>query len=292
MEKKYFDNWIHDRLNSNINDDTLKIKEEYEKYLSIYPKDYIANLSYCNALVTLGEIEEAKKVIEYVELFAYNDLGFLKNKKNKEFLVKDLAFCKIKLLVHEERYQELYDFCIKNADELDSLNITQVIYYCKKKMGYLEREFRENKPYLIRQIIRYNYNDFWCHIRKHRMEYVFDSDTAGLSVFNEGFPIELVIEEVRKHIANNPGLFVGFVDDKYTFRYDGCGRLNNKVVSYFTVITFHGTDDLITIYPISDKPINYIDLNYVADMVKHDDNKIKRLSRTDKFNQRYMKKEV
>ena len=76
MEKKYFDNWIHDRLNSNINDDTLKIKEEYEKYLSIYPKDYIANLSYCNALVTLGEIEEAKKVIEYVELFAYNDLGF------------------------------------------------------------------------------------------------------------------------------------------------------------------------------------------------------------------------
>ena len=102
-------------------------------------------------------------------------------------------------------------------------------------------------------------------------------------IFNEDFPVSKVLEELKKYIPSKKSIFSMYAD-KYTFKYDFCGRVNNKVSDFFRVVTFHNENKLLTMYPVSyGSELDYIDLNYL----KEEKNSIKRLSRIDKFNQRY-----
>ena len=70
------------------------------------------------------------------------------------------------------------------------------------------------------------------------------------------------------------------------FKYDNAGRISNKSVDYFRLVTIHGTNAFITMYPMHHgASLPYTDLNYLNEDYKN--NNVKRLSRVDKFYNKY-----
>ena len=72
----------------------------------------------------------------------------------------------------------------------------------------------------------------------------------------------------------------------YVFKYDNCGKHDNKIANYFKIICFHNTQDYITMFPCSNcENLPYVDLNYLVN--SNDIPKVKTLSQIEKFNKRY-----
>lgn len=114
-------------------------------------------------------------------------------------------------------------------------------------------------------------------------------DNPNKNIFSIDFPLTKVLEEIKKYIPSSQCFHHGFFDVRYFFKYDNCGRENNKITDYFVVSCFNNSPNIITMCPSSRYQIgNCIDLNYL----KNDDEKTKskRLSQIDKFNQKYTKK--
>ena len=102
-------------------------------------------------------------------------------------------------------------------------------------------------------------------------------------MFLSDFPLTKVIDEVKKIIPSQEHLFSdGLVSEKYFFKYDGCGRVDNKITDYLMAVSIQNTKKIISIHPsLSGENFNYIDLNYLRE------EKTKKISRIDKFNQKY-----
>ena len=88
-------------------------------------------------------------------------------------------------------------------------------------------------------------------------------------------------------IPNENKLSWGFIEDTYIFKYDGCGRDNDRLVDYFKVVTFKNSKDIITMCPSCDcEEFSHVDLNYLNDK---EEQKVKKISQIDKFYKRYYK---
>ena len=256
MGKRLFDTWEQKKLCSLINDDPVDARARFEKYILEYPDDYVAYPYYANALLTLGDSLECEVVLEHVKKLIYGDKKFISNKSSMNFILENISFVELKLLMYKEDYPAVYRYLKENREHLTFVELSQIEFLCRKKNNYLKTRDKSNKSYLFRQIIEYDYDDFIDHIEKHQAKYVMDTDTANLNTFNLEFPLEKVLEEVKKNIPSDKSLFVGFIQDRYTFKYDGCGRINGKLVDYFDVVTFHNTTDFITMYPTDEVRTN------------------------------------
>lgn len=261
-------------------------KKQLEEYLKKYPKDYSTYPYYASILITLGNFEEAEKVLEYAE----NTLNKSKDYKSKSIRQKNIITTKIRLLAYQEKYEELYQLCSKCYKELQKLEIGTIYFYSRKKTGRLSLEQRETNSYSFRQITEYKESDFLDHIKKHLSEYNQNIEEPNKNLFIPGFKIIETIEEVKKYLLSDKRIFPDFYDDVYIFRYDNCGTENNKTVNFFKVICFHNTKDIITMCPVSENlNIPYIDLNHLNEDTKqvNENIKVRRLSQIEKFNQRY-----
>ena len=201
-----------------------------------------------------------------------------------------------------KKYQELYTQYIEpisginvvdNFDldvllekqSIKNIGLMGIKLTCWKKLGKMRKMNRDKYKYLYKQIIEYNENDFLTHIEKHLMSYNDLDDRLNGSVFVSGFNVNEILAEIKKYIPSENGLCTGTLENIYVFKYDECGRVNNKLVDYFQVVALHDTCELITMYPIDyGEFLPYVDLNY---MNKLDTPKVKRRSQIDKFNQRF-----
>ena len=287
METIYFNKFELNSALTYINSDPKETKLRLEAYIKKYPKDYSAYPYYSSVLVILGRFNDAEKVLKYVSDVLYNDKKIV-NKKDKLQLIKgDLIFSKLKLLFYQEKYDEAYNYCLQNFKELTKKDVTvgKLIFYCKKKLGRLEHNKKMPKSYIYRQIVHYEESIFLEHIKKHLADYNVDTDTPNKNIFISSFPLCEVLSEVKKYILSSERLYNGFLEDVYIFKYNNCGRDNNKVTNFFKVVCFHNTNEFITMLPISDgENLPYIDLNY---LITDNKPKIQRLSQRDKFNKRY-----
>lgn len=286
MQDKYFNSFEFRRALECRKKDPILARTLFEEYLKKYPKDYSAYLYYCSILVILGELELALSVLNYIEQVCNQDKYFCQSEK-MEKLKHNIFFTKIKLLCYQEKNEELYKVCNDNMDELVGTNLNSVFFYAKKKTGRISEEKRDKNPYLFRQIIKYEEEDFFNHIKKHLFEYNENAICPNETIFELNFPIKEVLEEIKKYIPSNKRIYPGFFEDVYFFKYNSCGRLNKKVVNYFKVVCFHNSTDFITMCPTNGNDnLPYIDLNY---LIKENPVKVKRLSQLEKFNQRYNK---
>lgn len=286
MKANYFNKWEIKQALSNSKSDPLEAKYMLEEYLSKYPRDYTIYTYYSAVLITLGEFDKAEKVINSVEHMASKDEEF-NNKLNKvDLLKKSILFNKIKLLCYQEKYKELLQLYSNNISETKHMDVNQIEVYCKKKMGELNINKDALYPYLFRQIIKYEESDFLNHIKKHLADYNQNVDTPNKNIFVPNFPIDIVVEEIKKYIPSDKAMFPRLIEDIYMFKYNGCGKENNKLTDYFKVVCFHNTSDFITILPVSEgRELKYVDLNY---LIPIDENvKVKRLSQIEKFNNKY-----
>jgi len=287
MKNKYYNEWEFKQAISFIETNPLISKLKLEKYLEKYSQDYSAYIYYISVLITLGEFTIAEEILKSIE----NSMKQLKI--STKYLDKksiDIVTVKLRLLSYQEKYDELYKCYQENIQEIQnmSLEINPLIFYCKKMLGIIDPKAREryNKTYLFRQIARYEEKDFLEHIQKHQANYNLDNTKLNPAIFDANFPLNDILTEIKKHIPSESVLYAHFYTDVYIFKFDGCGTVDNKLTDFFKVICFHNTNQVVTMYPSTDcQELPHIDLNY---LMKNDNNpKIKRLSQTDKFNQRY-----
>lgn len=128
--------------------------------------------------------------------------------------------------------------------------------------------------------------DFLSYIQKHTADYNMNLDNPNPCIFTPDFPLEEIVEEVKKRIPSNDRLCYGFFEDTYVFQYDDCGRVENRPVDFFKVIAFDQENSgLITMYPAKEcEELPSINLNYMAPKTYQ---KKKTLSQIEKFNRRY-----
>ena len=285
MNNKYFDSWKFKQAFELMEVDPLTTKMLYEKYLQKYPKDYCAYPYYCSILIILGELELAEKVLKYAEVECNKDEKFKQTDRMKRYDDK-MFYTKLKLLSYQGKKEELYKFCIDNIGQIRNKNMNSILFYAKKITGRLSQEKRDVNSYLFKQMVRYEERDFLNHIKKHLYDYNEDVFYPNENIFENNFPIKKIVEEIKKYVPSDKKMYWGVYDDVYFFKYNGCGRANNKLVDYFKVICIHNTSDMITMFPVSaNENLPHIDLNYLIDY--NQSNKVKKLSQIDKFNHKY-----
>jgi len=282
----YFEEWEYKQAISLIKTNPIEAEKKLREYLTQYPLDYGTYSDYAYVLIILGKFKEAEQVLDYVKKLYKRDNYFNSDSRKVKRLEDRLLFDTLKLWAYQGKYEKLYRFCVNNSGKIDELDMVSLAFYAKIKTGGAAGKLRESYTYRHRQMIEYHEEDFLEHIKKHLADYNINNDDASDVMFVPGFPISKVFEEIKKYVPSEKRLCPGAYDNKYIFKYDGCGRVNNKLVDYFKIVVLHNTDHFITMFPATEcENLPYVDLNYLIPEIQ--DTKVRKLSQIDKFNQRY-----
>ena len=135
-------------------------------------------------------------------------------------------------------------------------------------------------------------NETLDHIKNHLYDDMEEEQSEERAVFYDDFPIQKVVEEIKRIIPNETGFYKTLVTDTYLFKYDNNGKsaLEDQPAyrnaNYFKVVAFHDTNELITMFPVNTVHSRYyIDINYLIE----EKYPVKKISQIDKFNKRYGK---
>lgn len=295
MQNKYFNENEFQYSLDYIDKDPFIAKELFDEYLKKYPKDYYAKAYYISLLETINQFEEANKIFREVSNESAHDYSFAMSNKRKIGFQCIMALNKARLLANKERYEDLLDYYYRNIHLFDNRGDTQyLIYFCRAKIGAIKDSNTLVGPYRFLQVVHYDENRFFEHITKHQANYNIDVETPNDSIFVPDFPIQEVVNEVKKILPSDKKLCLGLFDESYYFKYDNCGRIKGKMTNYFKVTCFHNTTEFITMCPIINAPSRLIhdfnNLQQEETEKKEEEIKVKMLSPIDKFNMRYRRK--
>ncbi len=282
MNNKYYDTWEFKQALAKLDVNPFDSVSKLEEYLKKYPRDYSMHAYYAYSLITIGELSRARKTLDYLEREAFKDFHFMKQKDKVEALRRNIIFNKIRFLSYIEKYDDLYNFYLNNKKRIKDMDINDVVFYSCMKAGMLDPNKRKDHRYLFRQILEYKESDFLDHVQKHLADYNVNVEEPNKNVFSSKFPLDKVLEEMRKYFDSSKSLHTVFFEDSYVFKYDACGRADDRLVDYFKVVCFHNTKNIITMCPISNAAnLPFIDLNYMVE------EKAEKVSRIDRFNKRF-----
>lgn len=279
MKTKYFNEFEFKSAFEFIDKNPFIAKTKFENYIKKYPTDYSAYPYYISSLIIIGNFDEAEKHLRYLEQIKYTNDSFKHQLGKMKILKNNVYFSYFKLLSYQHKYNELYKFCKDNFSIIVDLKLTSLVFYCRKKLNLLDKSTREGNTYLYRQILDYDEEDFLDHIKKHLADFNKDLDVPNSNIFSPNFPISKVIEAVKNCIPSDKRLLTGFYEDTYVFKYDYCGRVNNKITNYFKVVCFNDTNDIITMFPTTNcEELPFVDLNHLNLTINIENSKVKKLS--------------
>lgn len=285
MKNSFFDKWEFKKALDIGYKNPFEADLKFEEYFKKYPKDYSGYSYYISNLIKIKKLDKAEQIIKYIENKANNDQDLINNKERYKRFKQNLLYSKFKLLMYQEKYQEFNKLYYQNIELAKKLDINHLLFLSKIKAGQINIRTRDSYYYIQRQFINYNYEDFLNHLKDHTIDIYNYIDYTNNSIFENDFPLDKILIEIQKYIPSEKCLYTGFIEDTYVFRYEVCGRQNNKTENYFKVLCFHNTSNIITMYPSSNcEELEYIDLNYLT---KTNNNKIKKKSRIDRFYDRY-----
>lgn len=206
-----------------------KKDEAYELCKKIAPNDLEAAIELCKFSIILGKTEEIIDIIKSII-----DSNSLDNRKNLNLIER---LCGI--YIYNKRYEEAINLYRKNANYIRKDIGEEIGVFLSKKFG-LDLDLN-NKRYIIKQIIKYDYNLAIEHISKHKYE---NNSKVVHTVFNEKMSIEDLIEKIKPHLVFENLIEVGVIN-----RYEiDCTNLeiNEERIS---VGTLSGTNQIIFCYP-------------------------------------------
>lgn len=262
-----------DRINDLVKANPLLAKSEIEKYLAKFPNYDWGYIMHANILIILGEVQKANEVLNALEEKVKSNERL--SEKLRELYSSKITYLRLRILAYNKNYDILYNFFSKNVEFIVKEKLASEWLYTRIITGNLNNEIIPG--YVANQIANYNEVYFKNHIQKH-----FGAKTQENSVFSEIFPLEKVLEYLPNYLEQ-PGLFYDYFTDKYIFKLDGCGSASGIDTDLFEVITIHGTDNIINMYPtLEGTYTNSIDLNPILNKGYS-----RKLSQIDKFNQRY-----
>lgn len=292
MQYKYFRETEFQYALDLFENNPFEAKERFEAYLEKYPNDYYARAYYVMLLAKLCLFDEAEEEYErIIEETRNNNFYSDSSIKKLNGFKCNMIISKLKILSAKEDYRGILTILSKYHDLLGELDQIYLSYYCRSKLGLLSKELvgLNSNAYRFNQSVDYHEKLFREHIKKHEADYNMDSETPNIAIFSSDFPMDDIINEIKKYIPSSKRIFPGYFEDAYYFQFDNCGRVNNKTTNYFKVICFHNTKNFITIYPTTEyRNMPCENLNYLKEKceTKHED----RLSQIDKFNRRYNRK--
>jgi len=230
--------------------DPYSAKTMYEEYLKEFPYDYSTHCLYANLLTTIGLLDEAETVLNNVKESILRDKVYLRKHKDRlDKIDSDMLYSTARLLCYQNKYEELRSLCRKYNTQIKAFGGNSLIFFCMKKCGLLDSNPDKYKHgYSFSQIVSYSHESFLEHIKPHCALYSDEVDLTD-SYFVYDFPLQKVLEEVKKNIPSDKKLYIGTHDNIYYFKYDDCGKHGSKNRDYFKVVCLHGSADIITMYP-------------------------------------------
>lgn len=273
--KNQYDNYTLKNIMKYYKYEPFSVIDQLEDYMRKYPNDYAGYTDYAKMLIDVGKFDIAEQVLNFID------------ERFPQVKVEELKYYRVRLLMFTYRFEEakqVFDEYRKEIMQRDPKNVVFDELYDVLTNKQLKRNY--NNRYVINQMIEYRYEDFLNHIQKHTADFNEDLDEPNNTVFASDFPIDKIIEEMVKYVPSDNRTFFSYYNDFYVFKYDNNGRISNKSVDYFRVVAIHDTPNFITMYPLdSGASLPFIDLNYLKE--EKEESKVKRLSRVDRFNQKY-----
>lgn len=286
MTTKYFNKHEFMKVISLIDTNPMLARKRFENYLMKYSQDYSAYFYYTSLLITLSELDKAERILESVKNLSKTNYNYFKDEQKRKHFECNYNFTKVRLLCYKKQYKEAKELTFYPYNEASkTIHLESIRYFCKNQINKPKLNRDKISSYIYKQIYDYRESDFVEHITKHMANYNQNVDNPNKQIFAPDFPMDEIIYEIKKRIPSNKRLLPGFFEDVYFFKYDECGRSNNKIVDYFKVVCFHDTSDFITMLPLSDcEKLPYTDLNYLK---KDEKPVIKKKSRIELFNEKY-----
>ena len=268
--------------------DPFEAKNRFDAYLNKYPTDYYARAYYVILLTRIYLFDEAEKEYNAIIEESNNDSFYAYSAKRLKGFKYNMIIAKLKLLGEKEDYPAILSILNNYPEMFSEQDHKYISYYCRSRLGLIDSAASKQNAnaYRFNQTVNYSEDLFREHVKRHEADYNLDAEIPNGAIFTPDFPVDEVINEIKKHIPSDKRLFPGYFDDAYYFKYDNCGRINNHLTNYFVIICFHNSTNILTMYPVLDsRKIPYTDLNYLKekDMNIKDD----RLSQIEKFNRRF-----
>lgn len=264
--REFYNNYKREKAASYQNTNIYKCIEELEKYLSEYPYDYNTYPYYIHQLITVHDFTKAEEIINLIEYAFFCDSHYNDPKKRGIFTL-GLLKAKIKLLMYEERYSECYKLMKENMKNFKKYSINFITPYlaCKKELGHkIYNTKNGNDSHTLSLLIDYDENLFFWKMREHLDDSDMDLEDKSEARFNKSFPFEKVYRLLKTNPNYKNRLYVGYFEDTNYYRYDNCGIVDGEISNYFKAVSFHGTTNFITMYPVhSIEDMNAVSLNHI-----------------------------
>ena len=235
-----------------------------EEYLINYPTDYYARTLLVGALVILRRFEEAKNEIEDIEASIYSDKNMKKDADRTEKNILSLGYSKIKYYMYTGDVRAAHDVIMSNPKLIATYGLEKTLFYIKHLLDEPDKMKYYGETYMYKQMNNYSELEMKWHIGKHMPRGNEDRDVPNTNIFVESFPVDDVLCEIEQYLTDENAVYSGLIEDDFYFKYDDCGKEENKYVNYFKVVCLHGTKKIITMLPVANyNELSYIDLNYM-----------------------------
>ena len=259
-------------------------KAGLEKFTKKNPYIIWGHIRYASVLITLNELEEAEKELNTASSLI-RDLGYSRNKSEVLNNIRNsLLYNRLRLYAFQNKAESFLRLYASHEEELADVKQSNIIYF-RSLLGIAPSP-EYIMPFCAEQAINYDESKFIESVKNNSCnDYIEEEKREDFAYFKPDFPLEKVVEEVKKHIPSEKRKNGKYITNEYLFKYSECGDKNGSICDYFIVTALNNTDHLISMFPVMEPgDIEYTDLNYL----KNKNNvQIKSLSRIDRFNQKY-----
>lgn len=195
------------------------------------------------------------------------------DKKDKK-VYQELMYRKIINLIKLNRLQDAYDILDEatNADYNDrySMKLILIRVYLEKYLNF-ESTVKIN-TYTAKQIQNYDKNLALEHIKLHEIDV---EEKEVHTIFSDNINVDELYDYCMLNI-NDDNYYKNTLFDTYILPYDNVGYDGDKSINFVKVVTITNTKQILSIYPYDNYSLNQIEKP-----------KNKKISRIDKFNQKY-----
>lgn len=252
----------------------LYIKEA-KKYLELNPKDYGTRYRYAKTLRYMKKYEEAIQELKYI----------LKYDRTNGEVISFLYFTYYHLGNYSEAYKLLPMVLLYSNCNRTSIYLTKMVIKKNLNIDFEETDEIDDK-YIKRQIINYNNEDALTIIQNH-FKSCSEQNSKNATQFND-IDLDYLIDVVKENLILENKTIGMDVMDIYYFKIYGIGQSEFDTCSVLKVVVVPFTKDIVEMYPTSGSYTNQalpLDIDY--DKLFKRENKVKKMSRIDKFNKRY-----
>lgn len=265
----------------------IKLKKYYESekyntfirevtdYLSKYPTDEKMLFKRAKAYRKLGLFKESITDLKQLMSFGFN-----------KYAIFQLYLNYFYLGMYEEALELLP--IIYNEIDVDKYFLCQTELIMKTELG-IKMNFNSNISsfYSMQQVLNYDEKKALDHINKHlssKDEKVFFSDKINV---NKLFKI------IRDKIDNNKKINTYDSMEIHYYMIPGIGYVDGFLCNTLKVINVPNTNNIINMYPTleSDQKFEILDIDYgqIYKDKEQTNQKVKTMSRAERFNQKYKK---